>query len=217
MEQEATRRSLLGDLSLTQVIVGAMAAATSFAFSQRIGVLGSVIGAAIGSVAASITSQIYRSIIDRSIEGFRGVDQHGTVQRHARPSRMPYAAAALALLVGIGALGVYMTGVDLFTGGAGIGTQAPIVEYIYVPAEEPAPEEKPEATVEEDAAAATEQGSAEQAEAAVTDVVAEAEDETQPEEAVETAATEEPEPQEQTEAVGEPEPAPAVQEPLEQG
>lgn len=215
MEQKATRRSLLGDLSLTQVIVGAMAAATSFAFSQRIGVLGSVIGAAIGSVAASITSQIYRSIIDRSIEGFRGVDQHGTVQRHARPSRMHYAAAALALLVGIGALGVYMTGVDLFTGGAGIGTQAPIVEYIYVPAEEPAPEEKPEATVEEDTAAATEQGSAEQAEAAVTDVVAEAD--TQSEEAVETAATEEPEPQEQVEAVGEPESAPAVQEPLEQG
>ena len=215
MEQEATRRSLLGDLSLTQVIVGAMAAATSFAFSQRIGVLGSVIGAAIGSVAASIASQIYRSIIDRSLESIRGVDQGNAMRKHGRPSRMPYAAAALALLVGLGTLGVYMTGVDLFTGGAGIGTQAPIVEYIYVPAEEPAPEEEPEATVEEDAAAATEQGSAEQSEAAETDTVAEAQ--AHPAEATEIAATEEPAPQEQVEAVSEPEPAPADQESPEQG
>ena len=53
-------RGLFDDLSMAQVIAGALAAATVFLLSSVIGVAGSLIGAAIGSVISAVSSQVYK-------------------------------------------------------------------------------------------------------------------------------------------------------------
>ncbi|RVU98672.1 hypothetical protein EII22_02390 [Coriobacteriales bacterium OH1046] len=137
METEKNRESLFGDLTITQVAAGALAAATSFALSHRIGIAGSVIGAAVGSVAASVAGQLYKSMISHSVEGIRGID----TRKDAAPgrSRGPVlGAVAATLLVGVIAVGIYASGVTAATGGQGIGTQATVIEYVTgVPAEQP--------------------------------------------------------------------------------
>ena len=157
MDSEATNRSLLGDLTLTQVIAGAAASAASFALAKQTGILGSVIGAAVGSVAATIAGQVFTSMLDRSVESIRATTVPydrmvpvQTVKRKKRSHKPALAALAIAALVGIAAVGVYAVGVDFITAGKGIGTQAPIIEYVMVPAEpEPEASEEDEAAAEE--------------------------------------------------------------------
>jgi hypothetical protein len=156
MEQETTQRSLLGDLSLTQIIAGAAASATSFALAKQTGILGSVIGAAVGSIAATIAGAVFTNMINRSVEGIRGFDaaddyatqssvQPGSAMRPTRRShKHALIALAIAMVAGLAAVWVYATGVDIFTAGRGIGTQAPVIEYVMAPQDyQTAPEEEP--------------------------------------------------------------------------
>lgn len=66
-------RSLFDDLSIAQVIAGALAAATVFLLSSVIGVAGSLIGAAIGSVISAVSSQIYKKALSASADKLRDV------------------------------------------------------------------------------------------------------------------------------------------------
>lgn len=66
-------RSLFDDLSIAQVIAGALAAATVFLLSSVIGVAGSLIGAAIGSVISAVSSQVYKKALSASADKLRDV------------------------------------------------------------------------------------------------------------------------------------------------
>lgn len=64
-------RELFDDLSIAQVIAGALAAATVFLFSSSLGVAGSLIGAAVGSVVSAVSSQIYKKVLSASADKIR--------------------------------------------------------------------------------------------------------------------------------------------------
>ena len=64
-------RGLFDDLSMAQVIAGALAAATVFLLSSVIGVAGSLIGAAIGSVISAVSSQVYKKALSASADKLR--------------------------------------------------------------------------------------------------------------------------------------------------
>lgn len=59
-------RSLFDDLSVAQVIAGALAAATVFLMSSTIGIAGSLIGTAVGSVVSAVSSQVYKKMLSAS-------------------------------------------------------------------------------------------------------------------------------------------------------
>lgn len=136
METEKNKEPLFGDLTIAQVAAGALAAATSFALSHKIGVAGSMIGAVVGSVAARVAGQLYTSVISRSLEGIHSIDTHKDAEPNAT-RRHALGAAVAALLVGVIAVGVYASGVTAATDGQGIGTQATVIEYVTgAPAEQ---------------------------------------------------------------------------------
>lgn len=179
MDNEKTTGSLLGDLTFTQVVAGAAASAASFALAKQTGILGSVIGAAVGSIAATIAGQIFTSMIDRSVEGIRSIEaphqDDGSTQaqpQHAVQAQAPkrhvlkhaLIALAVAAAAGLAAVWVYSVGVDIFTEGKGIGTQAPVIEYVMAPQDYATPSETE--AVEEEEQAAEE---AQTAEAGTTD------------------------------------------------
>ncbi|MCR4869850.1 MAG: hypothetical protein K5859_00965 [Atopobiaceae bacterium] len=159
MEKDIKQGSIFGDLTITQIIAGAAASAASFALAKQTGILGSVIGAAVGSVAATIAGAVFTSMINRSVEGIRGIETaddratQGAAHLGAapRPARRTHKhaliALAIAMVAGFAAVWVYAAGVDIFTGGHGIGTQAPVVEYISGTYTEP--EQDEEAVVDE--------------------------------------------------------------------
>lgn len=65
------RRGLLDDLSLSQVVAGALAAVTSVALSSKIGIAGSLIGVAVASVVSTVASQLYRGMLRRGSDKLR--------------------------------------------------------------------------------------------------------------------------------------------------
>lgn len=69
--RKSTLRELFDDLSISQVIAGALAAATVFFLSSTIGWAGSLIGAAIGSVVSAISSQVYKKMLSASADKIR--------------------------------------------------------------------------------------------------------------------------------------------------
>ena len=142
MEKDIRQGSIFGDLTITQIIAGAAASATSFALATQTGILGSVIGAAVGAVAATIAGAVFTSMINRSVEGIRGYDAaddraiQGAVQLGSAPQpacrshKHALIALAIAMVAGFAAVWVYAAGVDIFTAGRGIGVQAPVIEYV---------------------------------------------------------------------------------------
>ncbi len=57
------KTKLFDGLSISQVIAGAAAAATSVALASKIGITGSIVGAAVSSVITVISSQVYRHFL----------------------------------------------------------------------------------------------------------------------------------------------------------
>ena len=62
---------LFDDLSMAQVVAGALAAVTSMLLASRIGIAGSVIGVAVGSVVSAVVSQLYKKFLTASAEKLR--------------------------------------------------------------------------------------------------------------------------------------------------
>lgn len=65
-EEPKKSEGLFGDLSLAQVIAGALAAVTSMLLSSYIGIAGSVIGVAVASIVSAVSSQVYKKMISAS-------------------------------------------------------------------------------------------------------------------------------------------------------
>ena len=68
----APKKGLFDDISISQIIAGAAAAATSVALASKIGIAGSVIGAAVSSVITVVSSQVYRHFISASAKALKG-------------------------------------------------------------------------------------------------------------------------------------------------
>lgn len=76
---------LFEDLSIAQVIAGALAAATVFLLSSVIGVAGSLIGAAVGSIVSAVSSQVYKKMLSASADKIRDVAPDGSSASQADP------------------------------------------------------------------------------------------------------------------------------------
>lgn len=68
---EPERKGLLDDLSISQVVAGALAAVTSVTLSSKIGIAGSLIGVAVASVVSTVASQLYRGMLRRGSDKIR--------------------------------------------------------------------------------------------------------------------------------------------------
>lgn len=77
--------TLFEDLSIAQVIAGALAAATVFLLSSVIGVAGSLIGAAVGSVVSAVSSQVYKKMLSASADKIRDVAPGDSLPKEADP------------------------------------------------------------------------------------------------------------------------------------
>lgn len=76
---------LFEDLSIAQVIAGALAAATVFLLSSVIGVAGSLIGAAVGSIVSAVSSQVYKKMLSASADKIRDVAPDGVSANQTDP------------------------------------------------------------------------------------------------------------------------------------
>ena len=63
---KAKRGRLFDDLSVAQVVAGALAAVTSMLLASQIGIYGSVIGVGVGSVVSAVASQLYKKFFTAS-------------------------------------------------------------------------------------------------------------------------------------------------------
>lgn len=70
-------RNLFDDLSVAQVLAGALAAVTSMLLASQIGIYGSVIGVGVGSVISAVASQVYKKFLSASADKIREVGGHG--------------------------------------------------------------------------------------------------------------------------------------------
>ncbi len=68
---KAKRGRLFDDLSVAQVVAGALAAVTSMLLASQIGIYGSVIGVGVGSVVSAVASQLYKKFFTASAEKLR--------------------------------------------------------------------------------------------------------------------------------------------------
>lgn len=66
-----SQKGLFAELSLAQIVAGALAAVTSMLLASRIGIAGSVIGVAVGSIVSAVASQLYRRFLMASAEKLR--------------------------------------------------------------------------------------------------------------------------------------------------
>ncbi len=64
---------LFEDLSMAQVLAGALAAVTSMLLASRIGIAGSVIGVAVGSIVSAVASQLYKKFLLASAEKLKNL------------------------------------------------------------------------------------------------------------------------------------------------
>lgn len=78
------RRRLLGDLSLLQLVAGALAAMTSAWIASYLGVAGTIVGAAVGSVVASASTAIYLNTLHQG-RTIIVTDKGSVVERASAP------------------------------------------------------------------------------------------------------------------------------------
>lgn len=61
-------RNFFKGISVSSICAGALAAVTSFLFSAKIGIAGSVIGVAAGSIVSAVATQVYKNVLKASGE-----------------------------------------------------------------------------------------------------------------------------------------------------
>ena len=71
--EESQDKSILSSVSMPTVLAATLAAATSFLFSSKLGLTGSLIGAALAAGVSTIASQVYKAMINSSVERIQGI------------------------------------------------------------------------------------------------------------------------------------------------
>ena len=93
MAQEANSRKgklggLFDDLSIAQVVAGALAAVTSMLLASQIGIYGSAIGVGVGSVVSAVASQLYKKFLQRSADKLKEIHPGETLAMDRRTARV---------------------------------------------------------------------------------------------------------------------------------
>lgn len=79
--EDEKKGGLFEDLSIAQVVAGALAAVTALLLSSKIGIAGSVIGVALASVVSTVTSQLYKKFLSTSAKKIKsGIQAQTTVR-----------------------------------------------------------------------------------------------------------------------------------------
>ena len=91
MAQEANSRKgklggLFDDLSIAQVVAGALAAVTSMLLALQIGIYGSAIGVGVGSVVSAVASQLYKKFLQRSADKLKEIHPGETLAMGSKGS-----------------------------------------------------------------------------------------------------------------------------------
>ena len=91
MAQEANSRKgklggLFDDLSIAQVVAGALAAVTSMLLASQIGIYGSAIGVGVGSVVSAVASQLYKKFLQRSADKLKEIHPGETLAMGSKGS-----------------------------------------------------------------------------------------------------------------------------------
>lgn len=121
VRDDPTRRPLL-DLSLTQLLGGALAAATGAALASRLGVAGTIIGAGAVSLFSAVGSAAYTQSLRRTRDRVRSAAQRTRPDRPPRRPAPPRRRAVRIPVVLAGAAAVFViaftaiTGYELLTG-----------------------------------------------------------------------------------------------------
>ena len=114
--------------SMSQLLGGALAAATIAALGSRIGVGGTVVGAAVGSLVAAVVTGVYTACLAKTGQGVKKlIKRNGTAAGGApvavaaapRRSRGPWMAILTGALSAVGIFAVAMvliTGAEVTTG-----------------------------------------------------------------------------------------------------
>lgn len=71
--EESQDKSILSSVSMPTVLAATLAAATSFLFSSKLGLTGSLIGAALAAGVSTIASQVYKAMINSSVERIQDI------------------------------------------------------------------------------------------------------------------------------------------------
>ena len=87
-QEKEKKGSLFGDLSVAQLIAGALAAATSMLLASQIGIAGSVIGVAVGSIVSAVASQLYKRFLTASAEKIRVLQPGATAPNQAEAGQV---------------------------------------------------------------------------------------------------------------------------------
>lgn len=158
------------DLSVTQVVGGALAAMTAAALGSRLSVAGTVVGAALASIIAAVAGAMYTASLRRTRDKVRSVwtgTAGGTPTRVEVLTEEPAAAEADAATAGpqvarsspwrsgrlwkriaIGAVATFalafgaVTGLELISGQALSGGSGTTFEQVREPANVPGPEQQ---------------------------------------------------------------------------
>ena len=77
---------LFDDLSIAQVVAGALAAVTSMLLASQIGIYGSAIGVGVGSVVSAVASQLYKKFLQRSADKLKEIHPGETLAMGSKGS-----------------------------------------------------------------------------------------------------------------------------------
>jgi hypothetical protein len=136
------------DLSITQVLGGALAAMTAAALGSRLGVGGTIIGAAVASVIAGVAGAVYTASLRhtrdkvatvltsrRSDDATPGaVPEQTRVEPAARRRRsLPWKGVAAAAVATFAVALVALTGLESLAGGALSGGHGTTIEQVTKP------------------------------------------------------------------------------------
>ena len=98
LETEQEKKSW-HDLSLTQVVGGALAAMTAAALGSRLSLAGTVIGAALASVIAAVSGSLYTASLRRTRQTVRAVIGGRLTDTAGSPSGQPQPVSGVSSVV----------------------------------------------------------------------------------------------------------------------
>lgn len=75
-EPEEEKKGILSAVSMPAILAGVLTSITSFLFSSKLGLTGSLIGAAIAAAVSTTASQLYNAMIKESVEKIQDLSEH---------------------------------------------------------------------------------------------------------------------------------------------
>jgi hypothetical protein len=144
------------ELSLTQIVGGALAAMTAAALGSTLGLAGTLVGAAFASIVAGVATALYTASLQHTREKvktvFSGRGAHVAAEppppvRGSRtPGKVPWKRAVVLTLAVFALATVALTGYEFLTGHALSGGKGTTVEQVGTAKPKAAKTEKPAAS-----------------------------------------------------------------------